>query len=375
MEHVRQLADVIGVRAPGSEGERQGAEYIRDQLESYGYVTEFQEFPIPLYEGVNTELEMISPSEAVYAANPMTFSASGTAEAELVIVPNLGEPGDFPAATSGRIAIIERGTIPLRDKAQNARDAGAVGVIIYNNVPGNFTATANQSIDIPAVTISQEDGQALRSFAEGRTVRMRLHVEAIINQGESLNVLAKMDGAGDCQVLVGGHMDSVAAGPGANDNASGTSVALEIARVLAAHGETDGVCIAFFGAEEAGLLGSEYYVSQLSAGQRAAMLGILNFDMLGVGDSWPLVGTKSLVDLAIVTAESIGVTAYDGDLPQGIGSDHAPFIRAGIPGVLFNCFCDPNYHTATDRAEFVRADRLKVAGDIGLLMLRALLSE
>jgi aminopeptidase YwaD len=375
MDHVRQLAEIIGVRAPGSEGERQGAEYIRDQLDSYGYVTEFQEFPIPLYEGVTTELQMISPQETVYAPNPMTFSASGNVEADLVIVPNLGAPGDFPASTSGRIAIIERGTIPLRDKAQNARDAGAVGVIIYNNEPGNFTATANQSIDIPAVTISQEDGQALRSFAEGRTVRMRLHVEAVINEGESLNVLAKMDAAGDCRLLVGGHMDSVPAGPGANDNASGTSVVLEIARVLAAHDDTDGVCITLFGAEEAGLLGSGYYVSQLSTAQREAMLGILNFDMLGVGDSWPMVGTKSLVDLAIDSAAAIGVQAYDGDLPQGIGSDHAPFIRAGIPGILFNCFCDPNYHTAADRAEFVKADRLRVAGDIGLVMVEALLAQ
>jgi aminopeptidase YwaD len=375
MEHVRQLSKVIGVRAPGSPGERQGAGYIQEQLGSFGYETRLQSFPIPIYEGINTSLEVVSPGSVVYAANPMTFSASGDVEAEVVVVSNLGEPGDFPASTSGRIALIERGTIPLRDKAENARAAGAIGVIIYNNEPGNFTATANQSIDIPAVTISQEDGQALRSLAEGQTLRMTLSVKAVINQGESLNVLAKMAGTEECELLVGGHMDSVPAGPGANDNASGTAVALEIARVLAAHGDTDGVCITLFGAEEAGLLGSEYYVSQLTSAELSAMVGILNFDMLGVGDGWPMVGTQALVDLAIDSAAAIGVDAFDGDLPQGVGSDHAPFIQAGVPGILFNCFCDPNYHTAADRAEFVKADRLKVAGDIGLLMVEALLAQ
>jgi aminopeptidase YwaD len=374
MEHVRQLADVIGVRAPGSEGERLGAQYIRSQLESFGYEVELQVFPIPIYQGVNTRLDMISPGSRVYAANTMTFSASGSVEADVIVVPDTGEPGDFPSATAGRIALIERGAITLREKVANARDAGAAAVIVYNNEPGNFTATSSTSVNIPAVTISQEDGQALRSLASSQAVRMVVEVESITNQGESLNVLARSPGTGECRLLVGGHMDTVPAGPGANDNASGTAVVLEIARVLSSQGKTDGLCFALFGAEEAGLLGSEYYVSQLSGEQLSAMVGFLNFDMLAVGDAWPMSGTPALVNLAIDKAVLIGVEAYSGGLPPGIGSDHAPFIRAGVPGIIFNCFCDPNYHTAADRSEFLRADRLKTAGDIGLLMVDELLS-
>jgi hypothetical protein len=95
--------------------------------------------------------------------------------------------------------------------------------------------------------------------------------------------------------------------------------------------------------------------------------------MLGVGDQWPMVGSSSLVSLAIDNAAEIGITAFLGDLPEGVGSDHAPFIRAGVPGILFNCFCDPNYHTAGDRAEFVQVERLDVAGEIGLRMVEDLL--
>jgi aminopeptidase YwaD len=368
------LADVIGIRAAGTEGEKQGASYIRDQLGSYGYEAELQTFAIPIYEGISTTLKMLSPGSQSFAANPMTYSASGQVEEDVVVVPNLGEPADFSSQTSGRIALIERGTITLREKVANARDAGASGVIIFNNEPGNFTATSSTSIDIPAVTVSQEDGQALRLLVDGGAVRMAMSIDAVVNEGESLNVIAEAEDAGECRIVVGGHMDSVPAGPGANDNASGTAVALEIARVLAAHGHTDGVCFALFGAEEAGLLGSQHYVSQLSSDEFGAMLGILNFDMLGVGELWPMAGTESLVSLAIEKAEAIGVDAYAGDLPQGVGSDHASFINAGVPGILFNCFCDPNYHTAADRYEFVRADRLKVAGEIGLAMVADLLA-
>ncbi|MEK7248343.1 MAG: M28 family metallopeptidase, partial [Chloroflexota bacterium] len=267
----------------------------------------------------------------------MTYSPSGQVEGELVVVPNLGEPSDFPSETSGRIALIERGTLPFGEKIVNAQAAGAIGVILYNNREDNFTATPRGPIPIPAVTISDDDGQALRLLAAGGTVRMAMSIESVTSQGESLNVIAQAKDAGECRVVVGGHMDSVPAGPGANDNASGTAVALEIARVLAAHGNTEGVCFALFGAEEAGLLGSQHYVSQLSGEELGAILGVLNFDMLGVGELWPMVGTESLVSLAVEKAEALGVDAYPGELPTNVGSDHASFINAGVPGILFNC--------------------------------------
>lgn len=365
---------MIGVRAAGTDGERQGADYILGQLDSYGYHAELQPFTIPIYQGVSTSLEMLSPQQQTFAATLMTYSATGHAQGELIVVPNIGEPGDFPPDTAGRIALVKRGTLPFGDKVANAEAAGAIGVIIYNNQPGPFTATPRGPTGIPAVTISQEDGEALAALAAAGAVTMSMDVQAIVDEGESLNVTAQ-DGDGDCRVLVGGHMDSVPAGPGANDNASGTGVVLEIARVLAARNETDGVCFALFGAEELGLLGSQYYVSQLTADQKAAMLGILNFDMLAVGDLWPLAGSESLVAMAVDVAKGLGVDAFPGDLPPNVGSDHASFIDAGIPGVLFNCFCDPNYHTAADRFEFVRQDRLQTAGDIGLGMIDRLLTE
>ena len=73
---------------------------------------------------------------------------------------------------------------------------------------------------------------------------------------------------------MGGHYDSVPAGPGANDNASGTATALEIASVLAADGELDDVCFVLFGAEEVGLIGSGAFVRSLSPDERSDVQGM-----------------------------------------------------------------------------------------------------
>ena len=69
---------------------------------------------------------------------------------------------DFPAAVAGNIALIQRGTISFADKAINAKAAGAVGVIIFNNVDEPFSGTFGAAGDwLPAVSMSMVDGQAL----------------------------------------------------------------------------------------------------------------------------------------------------------------------------------------------------------------------
>jgi Zn-dependent M28 family amino/carboxypeptidase len=373
MAQDHELAVDIGVRAAGTGGERAAADYIRDELASYGYDAQEQAFPIQIYQGYNTALQDVS-SGRFFNASPMTYSAAGDVTAEAVLVSGPGEPADFPPGTQGSVALIERGTLSFQDKVANAEAAGASAVVIYNNQPGEYTATLRGESSVPAITISQEDGAILRGLMAAGAVRLRVSVSANIGEGQSQNVLAEAPGGGECRVVIGGHYDSVPAGPGANDNGSGTSVVIEMARVLAARGETDGLCIALFGSEEAGLLGSQYYVSQLTEAQRGAIRGYLNFDMLGVGDEWPVVGSDALTALAVEKAAAIGVSAYAADSPPNVGSDHASFINAGIPAVLFNCFCDPNYHTAADRYEFLQPDRLKVAGQIGLMMADALLA-
>jgi aminopeptidase YwaD len=138
----------------------------------------------------------------------------------------------------------------------------------------------------------------------------------------------------------------------------------------------DGVCWVLFGAEEIGLYGSERYVADLPEAERQALAGMLNFDMLGVGgDQWPFAGATSLLELAVTEAQELGVQyTISPELPERLGSDHQPFARAGIPSIIFNCFCDPHYHTAQDTIEYIEQDRLREAGLMGLGMIEALLA-
>jgi Zn-dependent M28 family amino/carboxypeptidase len=185
----------------------------------------------------------------------------------------------------------------------------------------------------------------------------------------SRNVIAEPPD-GTCDIVAGGHFDSVPAGPGANDNASGTAVVLEVARTRAAAGQLDGVCYVLFGGEELGLLGSNYYVRTLPATELDALQAMLNFDMLAVGDTWPFIGSPSLTALAARQAQALGLDYRIGnELPQNLGSDHFAFIQNGVPSIIFNCFCDANYHTSEDKFEFVQEDRLGKAGAIAMGMI------
>jgi aminopeptidase-like protein len=103
---------------------------------------------------------------------------------------------------------------------------------------------------------------------------------------------------------------------------------------------------------------------------------MLNFDMLGIGDTWPLVGSPSITALAAAEAQELGLSyRVSSALPENLGSDHANFIQVGVPSVIFNCFCDENYHTSEDKIEFVRESRLREAGLMGLGMIDALLAS
>jgi serine protease len=79
----------------------------------------------------------------------------------------IGNPSDFPSSVSGKIALIQRGTLTFAQKAKNAKAAGAIAVIVYNNVPGAFAGTLGtltSASDVPyTVSMSDVDGAALKA--------------------------------------------------------------------------------------------------------------------------------------------------------------------------------------------------------------------
>lgn len=371
LAHARALAIDIGSRPAGSAEELAAAEYIRAELAAIGYVTELQPFPIDSYEVINSNLD-VSGAEGTTAvvATPLTGSPSATATGQLVPA-GLGYADDFPDEVAGNVALIERGVLAFSEKVANAEAAGAVAAVIYNNEAGPFSGQFGATPGIPAVAIAREDGESLLDRIADDNLTATVDVEISVLRGESQNVVAR-PADGDCRIVVGGHYDSVPAGPGANDNGSGTAVVIEVARTLAANGGGD-VCFALFGAEEIGLVGSQAYVAALSPEDLSDLQAMLNLDMLGVGAGWPLSGSTALVDLAGEVAEALAIPYRIAGAEPG-GSDHLPFIEAGVPALIFNCFCDPNYHTDGDRFDGLQRERIEQAGALGLGLLEALLA-
>jgi Zn-dependent M28 family amino/carboxypeptidase len=165
------------------------------------------------------------------------------------------------------------------------------------------------------------------------------------------NIIAETAGRTDRVVVVGAHLDSVAAGPGINDNGSGSATILEVAEQFSELGiePNNQVRFAWWGAEEEGLLGSQFYVDQLSKRDIKDIAVNLNFDMLGSpnfvrfvydgdGSDTPVKGPTGSANVEKVFLDYFASqdlktepTAFDGR------SDYGPIIAVGIPaGGLFS---------------------------------------
>ncbi|MCU1547174.1 MAG: aminopeptidase [Arthrobacter sp.] len=310
MNHLDALQSVAdangGNRAGGTSGYEASAQYIEGKLRAAGYTPVRQPFSYDRYDTVSASLERLSPSPRGYPYNAtggfldLSYSGSGTVTAALTTVDiNLAggdrvstsgcEAADFARFTAGNIALIQRGTCSFRVKADNAATAGAAGVIIFNQ--GNLVIGGDRmglfggtlgtpQAAIPAVSTGFDTGAELAGL---NGVTVHLAVSGTVTPIESFNVLADTRGRADRTVVVGAHLDSVDGGPGINDNGTGTAAILETAIQLKATGQTPAnrVRFAFWGGEEAGLIGSGHYVSQLSARQIKDHAINLNFDMVG----------------------------------------------------------------------------------------------
>jgi len=367
LKDVQDLA--TGPRPSGSNVEREVAERLAARLRSLGYEVTLQQFPVGTEMGRSSKLGILSPTVRTIPTLPLANSATASVQGKLVAA-RLGRPADFPPEAKGAVVLIERGEIEFTQKVRNAAEAGAIGVVIYNNEPGMFLGTLT-SATLPAVSISQEEGQALVAALAGGPMTVEVAVGPV-GDATSQNVIAKPPGR-ECETISGGHYDTVPGAPGASDNASGTATVLEIAAVLAKRGEMGANCFVLFGAEELGLLGSRHFVNSLDVAARSRIKAMLNFDMVGVGDqAWWLIGTDSLKRRMDQLAETLQIDAEPSELIRGLSSDHASFMEAGIPAIMFHRWEDNLLHTPQDVASRVKPEYLEDAARMGVALLESL---
>jgi aminopeptidase YwaD len=378
-KHISYLTETIGPRVAGTQEERQAAEYIQKELQSYGYKAYIQEFAI---NNVVSNLAINSLDNKIFRANTATGSGYTTASGVTAKIVNCGlgnSPDEFPAEVMGNIALVQRGVQSFAIKAENAVNAGAAAVIIYNNAPGTLNPTLGTYVSpVPVLAITLADGASLVKEIESKEQTATIKAQHLT---KSWNVIAERESknqnkAADQIVYVTAHYDSVPFAPGANDNASGTAMLLEFARILKAYPTDKEVRFIACGAEEIGLVGSTYYVNQLSADEVSRSVANFNMDMIATSYepcdilyADTVSGQPNLVtEKAVASGARLGNNITE--LGRGSSSDHAPFGRAGIAAACFiwgdaNGNLEPWYHQPEDTIAInISLDRLQQAGEI-----------
>ncbi len=412
-----------GTRASGTRGYDRTAAHLVKRLERAGYAVKTQEFPFVAFT-INspTVFERLSPDAEVFEEgvdySTASYTGDGEGAGEVVEVDVVEPPGadantstsgceasDFADFPAGAVALLQRGTCEFGLKARLASEAGASAAVIYNEgTPGDparnellFPTLGDHVVPIPTVGVSYEFGRSLVG------TQVRVVTDVTITPATTRNVIAETKGGrADQVVMLGGHLDSVPAGPGINDNGTGSAALLEVAEELARSGAQprNTVRFAWWGAEESGLLGSNYYVANLAEQQAARIRLYLNFDMIGSPNYFRGVydGNASLPDSVAGPAGSAEIEALFNSYFERRGlpyedsafsgrSDYQAFILSGIPaGGLFTgaegektaeqvkayggivAAYDPCYHQAcdtfspiTDGADASTYRRLKAA--------------
>ncbi len=452
-QHVNLLAsDDWEGRGIGSPGLDASSTYIRNWFRQTGLApggdkgTYFQRFNMTMHRTLTDESYLTVEGDAEPLRQgvdfiPFNFSSDEAFEGEVLfcgygIVAPEKDRDDFAGRdVEGAVVIIVRGEPPawmdedgrptryaaFREKVYNAKDRGAVAVLIVNQKPGEgeednlleFVEQDAAEYGIPAFHIKRRVADALIAKVGGLAAHgfgSLQKLEEVLNTDKDAlvalagvkvsgkagfkkideptsNVVGVLRGEGylaDECVVIGAHYDHLGVKVpmlrkfkdgklvhetlepqihnGADDNASGTSGLLEIARRFAAGPKPKrSIVFVAFTAEETGVHGSKYYVEHPTypLEDTAAML---NMDMIGRlatdSNEIQVFGVKTGTEFEGIlerAARRTGLTVRPTPGAGG-GSDHLPFVRKAIPSLHFFTGIHEDYHKPSDDAEKINAD-------------------
>ncbi|MGW4896062.1 M28 family peptidase [Kitasatospora sp. NPDC004240] len=345
-----------GTRVAGAKGHEDSARYVAEQARDAGLKVSRQEFDYTFFEVKSERLQVATPAAEDVPMIAMTYSGGGPEggiTAQVAVVPvdaTTGcEAADYAAgAFTGRLALIKRGGCSFAEKQAAAAAAGALGAIVYNNTDGELNGTLGDpgAGKIPTGGITKAAGESLVAKAAAGPVTLRFDLRTFMEKRRTFNLIAETRG-GDAEntVVVGAHLDSVAGGPGINDNGSGSAGILEVAKALGERQVKNKVRFVWWSSEEFGLIGSKHYVAALSEAEKKRIKLYLNFDMIASPNYVQFVYDGDDSDHTGAGAGPAGsaqlernINAYlDGRGTPHEGadftgrSDYGPFIEAGIP--------------------------------------------
>ncbi len=421
LARIKYLAsDALAGREAGEPGADSAAAYIERAFEAYGLEplgTDGYRQPF----GISTTLAIDSSSRLILESSrgrhelklydewlPFTFSGAGTVTGPVVAVGHglsaddyAGAPGDVPY-----IALVRGGTPPdfdphssgadatPRRRATSARDAGAAAVLMtVTRIEVPQPGEPPHGIGIPAAQVIERDD--VLAWLSDTGLRATIDARVAPARATTYNVIGRIPGRdpelADRVIVVGAHYDHLGLGGpgslapdvvephnGADDNASGTSLLLGLARYFARHPEdrpARTLVFVAFSAEEMGLLGSEYFVDHppIPLDRVTAMV---NFDMVGRlrHEKLQVFGTGTAKEfpalLDSLAAESPLTLTYIGD---GYGpSDQTSFYAKGIPVLHLFTGTHSQYHRPEDDWPLINAGGMVEVGEFAIALIRAL---
>jgi Zn-dependent M28 family amino/carboxypeptidase len=290
----------------GEPGYLASAQQVLETLSAAGYSVQLQEDPVPYFNYRSlAHLERTSPSPTAFALrtqwNPPTYSGSGNVTARVqpstgILIPAPAtqtstsgcSAASFNGFVPGRIALLQRSaTCSNYTKVHNAELAGAAGVIIFNDGGGGRTAAFRSSlapftpVGIPVALVDYATGLAFyNQYNAGSAPMAHLDVQTIHDPARpDYNVIADSPyGDPNKVVVVEGHLDAIY-GSGMLDNASGSATVLEVALQMARTPTANRLRYVWFGGEELGLYGSQYYVDNLTDAEAAQIVFDIDADV------------------------------------------------------------------------------------------------
>lgn len=381
-------------RNSGEPGYKASVDYVASLMKQAGYDVTIQPYKFFYYAYTSIpSFSEVGPTPHTYALNDEWGPGRSTGTANALIQPAGGiiipptqtssstsgcTSADFNGFAAGRIALIQRGGCNFGVKVLNAQAAGAAGVIIFNEgnpgrtdlLVGSLVDAAGNSIvpTIPVAFTTFAAGAALLDqYQHGTVPVMNITINAIVDPNrDDWNVIAESKG-GDKNhvVVVDAHLDAIY-GAGMLDNASGSATILDIAQKMKNVQPLNKLRFIWFGGEELGLLGSAYYVNNLTSSELSHIGYDLDADVtatpnytIGVldpagPDLFSGVSTSTFPnrvykastiarDQAIAYLDSTG---RNHELFSPVGTDAFSFNEVGIPasGVLTGQDCCKNQH-------------------------------
>jgi len=355
MNLIDALAGEIGSRPAGSEASARAADEVADAFRELGLDPRFQTFPFLAYDPDEPELEINGER---WAAAPAMYAQRADVQGTLrrigthVVLPGVFEPPAFA---------IEDETGELARVYGNPIGGGATP----------FTTGYGPTLTGPSAYVSTADALRLEDGA-----RARLRVGGRYVPTTERNVITGLPGDTEETVILCAHYDCAWRAGGAVDNASGVEAMRRIVEALAPASRHRTLLAIAFGAEECGLAGSRFYVTDAKTrGQLGRIAAVVNLECLARGQRLELwAGPDDLTHRALRIAEELGLDDLS-TRPPIAGSDHFPFASEGIPAACLVRWPYPEYHLEDDRPELADETLLAPATELARRLVAELLSE